>query len=358
MPPSETTPRRDRLISCLLGGAIGDLIGGSFDRSSLAQMRARAGGDVDGPTASSRIGDDTQLTLFTLEGLMRGEMRSLDRGLCHLPSVVWHAYLRWGHTQGLAFPAGTEPFVATSWLAEQPQLQDRGNASPRCLEVIATGNPGSLERRPNRSDGSGAIMRLAPVGMRWQGTAAADTAAELAALTHGADRALVASSAYATIVAALLDGVGLETAVQHAVELLSANPGGDVLGPATTKALHLARDQPGDPDALHQLGSGRTSLSALLHAIYATACTDGFAQAVLVAVNQDGTSATSAALTGQLAGLLYRLEQIPADWRIACPVDGLIVELVDDWLAIQGSSSFGYGDNPPTRKLTSRYPPN
>jgi ADP-ribosyl-[dinitrogen reductase] hydrolase len=99
-------------------------------------------------------------------------------------------------------------------------------------------------------------------------------------------------------------------------------------------------------------------MSALLHAIYATACTDSFAQAVLVAVNQDGTSATSAALTGQLAGLLYGLEHIPTGWRAACPVDGLIAELVEDWLAIQGSSSFGYGGNPPTHKLTSRYPPN
>lgn len=347
--------RRTQFMACLLGGAIGEMIGGPFDRLPLAGMRARAGGDVTGPTASSRIGDDTQLTLFTLEGIVRAEMRWLDRGLCHAPSVVWNAYRRWGLTQGLDLPSGLFP-NEHSWLAEHPELQDRGRASPRCLEVIATGGPGSIAKRANRSDGSAAVMRLAPVGLRWDGAEAADNGAEFAALTHGGNRAIAASAAFTALVAALRNGRPFQAAVNDASDAASARAGGHILAPATAKALELADRQPCSAHALQQLGTGRTSLGALLHAIYATACTDSFERAVLLGVNHDGTSATSASLTGQLAGLIYGLEAIPPRWQATCPVREVIVELVEDWLIIQGSASFGYDDGS-AQDLIGKYQP-
>jgi hypothetical protein len=35
------------------------------------------------------------MTLFTVEGLIRAHVRDTLRGICHPPSVVHHAYLRW-----------------------------------------------------------------------------------------------------------------------------------------------------------------------------------------------------------------------------------------------------------------------
>ena len=354
--PAAKLHQRKQFVACLLGGAIGEMIGGPFDRLPLAVMRARVGGDVTGPTATSRIGDDTQLTLFTVEGIMRAEMRWLDRGLCHTPTVVWNAYRRWGLSQGLALAPGLSPDKG-SWLLERPELHDRGRASPRCLEVIAAGVAGSIDHRINRSDGSAAVMRLAPVGLRWDGTEAARNGAEFAALTHGGDRAIAASAAFAVLVTALRTGRPLDVAVNDSVEAASDMPAGDVLAPATSKALDLAGRQPRSAEALHRLGTGRTSLGALLHAIYTVACTDTFEQAILVAVNQDGTSATSASLTGQLAGLIYGLETIPSHWQATSPVRDLIVELADDWLTIQDSASFGYGDDGSAQRLMRKYPP-
>jgi hypothetical protein len=40
------------------------------------------------------------MTLFTAEGLLRAATRYGGRGLCHVPSVVHRAYVRWLRTQG------------------------------------------------------------------------------------------------------------------------------------------------------------------------------------------------------------------------------------------------------------------
>ena len=50
------------------------------------------------------ITDDTQMTLFTAEGLLRAGSRMSDRGIVHAPSMVHHAYLRWMRTQGASAP--------------------------------------------------------------------------------------------------------------------------------------------------------------------------------------------------------------------------------------------------------------
>ena len=46
------------------------------------------------------ITDDTQMKLFTAEGLIRAVVRGLARGICAPEGVVHHAPLRWHRTQG------------------------------------------------------------------------------------------------------------------------------------------------------------------------------------------------------------------------------------------------------------------
>lgn len=46
------------------------------------------------------ITDDAQgaVRCLTAEGLIRALVRSSERGICHPPSVIRHAYFRWLHT--------------------------------------------------------------------------------------------------------------------------------------------------------------------------------------------------------------------------------------------------------------------
>ena len=225
--------------------------------------------------------------------------------------------------------------LSISWLLRQRELYRTAPLSTRCREMFE-GVDGymTVERPANRSDGSGAIMRVAPAGLSNPPDRAAEVAVWLAALTHGHPRAHAASAAYAAIVAALADGVPLDAAVSAACRVAAGLPGAEPLPAALERALTLAATWSGDPALRAELGSGRTSLSALLHAVFSVAATDSYEQAVATAVHHDGASATPGALSGQLAALLYGADAIPTGWRDVCPVADLIDTLACDWAAI------------------------
>ncbi|MGL4418322.1 MAG: ADP-ribosylglycohydrolase family protein, partial [Plesiomonas shigelloides] len=103
-PSAEHT--RLKFLGCLLGGAIGDALGAPVEfmkRSTILSQFGPDGITTYAPAFGGlgRITDDTQMTLFTAEGLLRGWVRSCLRGIsADLPAITAHAYLRWLQTQG------------------------------------------------------------------------------------------------------------------------------------------------------------------------------------------------------------------------------------------------------------------
>lgn len=67
----------------------------------------------------ARLTDDTQMALFTTEGLIRASVRSRDKGICDHAPVLWFAYQRWLYTQGETAKRPREGLVPTvgRWLA-------------------------------------------------------------------------------------------------------------------------------------------------------------------------------------------------------------------------------------------------
>ncbi|MDD2432607.1 MAG: ADP-ribosylglycohydrolase family protein, partial [Clostridia bacterium] len=97
--------KREHFKGCLMGGAIGDAFGAPVDLLSFAEIKKEYGEQglldlVCDEKGKAIITDDTQLTLFTAEGLLRAETRKRARGACYHPSIVYYAYLRWLYTQG------------------------------------------------------------------------------------------------------------------------------------------------------------------------------------------------------------------------------------------------------------------
>src|SRR5688572_23506114 len=97
-PPPD--PIRRRWRGCLLGGAVGDALGAPVEFMALAEIRERFGaaGIVDYTTAFDRPGsitDDTQMTLFTADGLLRAHIKQSLEGSVNIPAIVSHAYQRW-----------------------------------------------------------------------------------------------------------------------------------------------------------------------------------------------------------------------------------------------------------------------
>ena len=98
-----------------------------------------------------------QLAAFTVEGLIRASVRYAHKGICHPPSVVWHAYQRWGLAQGLdvadADLALGLSSGLTGWLYEVPLLKQLPVALVSRLELAEHPAAGSTRRRAIRTGG-------------------------------------------------------------------------------------------------------------------------------------------------------------------------------------------------------------
>ncbi|HSM50597.1 MAG TPA: ADP-ribosylglycohydrolase family protein, partial [Thermoanaerobaculia bacterium] len=162
----------DRVRGCLLGGALGDALGAPIEFLSLGEIRERfgSGGLRHLERAYGRVGaitDDTQMTLFTAEGLIRAWVRGDIRGIGHPPSVVHHAYLRWLHTQGVPWKEVFRPVKEEEpdgWLVREKWLHARRAPGRTCMSALRQADGLGAPAR-NDSKGCGGVMRVAPVGL-------------------------------------------------------------------------------------------------------------------------------------------------------------------------------------------------
>src|SRR3990167_4825674 len=155
--------RLERIKGCLLGGAVGDALGAPVEFLEWPAIEAKFGpqGIVDFAPAfgiTGAITDDTQMMLFTAEGLLRAYVRGSSRGICHVPSIIHDALLRWLMTQD--YPTAM-PVSRDGWLIEQPELWSRRAPGTTCLGALkASSRLGAVAE--NNSKGCGAVMRVAP----------------------------------------------------------------------------------------------------------------------------------------------------------------------------------------------------
>lgn len=174
-------------------------------------------------SGKAEITDDTQMTLFTAEGLLRAISRGRERGIVHEPSLVHDAYLRWLHTQGDARVASrTQTY--DGWLLGIKELHASRAPGGTCLTALRSGKQGTMEEPLNDSKGCGGVMRVAPVGLLHDRERAFQLAAECAALTHGHPSGYLSAGALAHMIAALIAGEELAVAVEGALRKLQKHP--------------------------------------------------------------------------------------------------------------------------------------
>ena len=302
----------------------------------LHEIRERygPGGIADFDVAFGRAGaitDDTQMTLFTAEGLLRALTRWEAKGICHPPTVVWYAYQRWLHTQGPKL-AGPKPLDdLDGWLIGIRALHANRAPGRTCVSALQNGVMGTVEKRINNSKGCGTIMRAAPVGL-----IAIDPfrmGCDIGALTHGHPSGWLASGALALIVHSIIEGSSLTDAIETARARLQREEDGAECVHAIEQAVALAAA--GDPsgEKVHTLGGGWTADDALSIAVYAALAADGdFARGVRIAVNHDGDSDSTGAIAGNILGALLGVRAIPDGWLAALELRDEITAIADDLL--------------------------
>jgi len=346
----------DRMRGCLLGGAVGDALGAPVEFMSTAEIRKAFGSDGvrDFAPAYGRLGaitDDTQMTLFTAEGLIRSAVRFEGRGICHVPSVIHHALLRWLHTQGECSPALRQ--APDGWLIEQTELFARRAPGNTCLSSLRAAKSLGDEAQ-NESKGCGAIMRIAPVGLfvtlgsGSQGSSPVyELACESARSTHAHRDSTLSSGVFALVIAHLMRGTTLPDAITASAHALETQEGSEVVRSVIQAAQRLASsDAPATPESVESLGAGWVAEEALAIALFCALRAETFQRGVLLAANHGGDSDSTASLTGQLLGALWGPSVIPDCWLAELELRRVIETVAWDLFAARS----GVAD------LAERYP--
>ncbi len=333
--------REERIRGCLLGGAVGDALGAAVEFDSIERIRERfgPGGIAEPAEAFGRTGaitDDTQMTMFTAEGLIRAHVRGALKGICHVPTVVDHAYARWLATQGERSTRWRYP--PDGWLIDVAGLHARRAPGHTCLSALHAARMGTVAEPLNDSKGCGGVMRVAPVGLL--GGDRFDLACDVAALTHGHPSGYLAAGALAEILARILAGDALPAALDAAERKLTARPGHE----ETLAALRGAREPGGH-------GEGWVAEEALAIAVHCALAAESFEHGVRLAVNHSGDSDSTGAIAGNLLGAIHGAGAIPPRWLAGLELRDEIEALIADWLACFGPDAHADAD-----ALWERYP--
>lgn len=334
--------RHDRLHACLLGGAIGDALGWPVEFLGADAIRERFGhgGITDLPPSPAQITDDTQMTFFTAEAVIRGLAQ-------HDPNwgdLGWQSYRRWFVGQQNVEPI--EQACASfgvpygGWLHSlAPLLATRAPGST-CLSALIEDAPGTVAKPLNNSPGCGGVMRVAPVAaIADRGHDPFTTAVTFAAITHGAPNGYIPAGVYALTLAGLCQGSDLHSALGAALLRAAHLNGSGETVLLLRSAVQFAEDRPGRPDMLARLGAGWAGHEALAIALYcALSHPDDFAAAVRLAVNHDGDSDSTGSLTGALLGASRGMAAIPAPWRSGTELHTEIATLANDLTDISAST--------------------
>lgn len=298
----------------LLGGAIGDSLGADIEFMNLVEIRAAF---PDGVNRLSRdqvskpgwFTDDTQMTLFTAEGVVQYHaLRSLN-GYASCPQVVHQALLRWLATQG------EQPMLhatASAGLISESRIWYQAAPGMTCLQALRSnqliGSPAN-----NTSKGCGAIMRVAPIALALPDELISDCALSTSALTHGHPVGQLAAVAWARLLAKVATGHDLSgTAHGIASQMVSHSPEAAEVGWAMRAAMQAKRD--GSPEAVEKLGAGWVAEEALAIGLYACLCAEDFEHGLRIAVTHSGDSDSTGAIAGNMLGLLYPHQVFSHPW--------------------------------------------
>ena len=352
---------RDRYQGCLLGGAVGDALGAPVEFLRRTEILRRFGprGIVDFAPAYGKVGaitDDTQMMLFTAEGVLRAYVRGMLRGICHQPSVIHNAYLRWLHTQGehSATQTGTH---LSGWLIQQTELFSLRAPGRTCIGALRS-NREIGKPALNDSKGCGGVMRVAPIGMLFHALTLSCPKAraehyqrsfalgcEAAALTHGHPTGYLTAGVMAALVFDLLDGVDLASAVNRVVPLLKTKKQHEDALAAIEAAQRLLAGDVEPTEAIDELGEGWVAEEALAIGLYCTLKAQDLESGVTMAVNHDGDSDSTGLIAGHLLGATQGRSVIPERWLVPLELRGVIEDIADD-LATVGSWRLGDWNDP------------
>jgi ADP-ribosylglycohydrolase len=356
----------ERFMGSMLAGAVGDALGYAIEFHSLDMIREHYGAQgLTEPVLRggvAQISDDTQMMLFTLEGLIRAHVaRRLQPVDSDPVPEVQHAYQRWFHTQSQPWERAAGPYgphlrQPDGWLITEPALFASRAPGNTCMTALAnfaqTHRHATVEHRINDSKGCGGVMRAAPVAV-WSNDPAEvfHASVGIAALTHSHPSGYLSAGVLSTIVHQLIREAPLQDCITLALELLRRWKGHEEQLAAVQAAQELAKLGPVAPEEMTaKLGQGWVGEEALALGLYTVLATGTLRDALVLSVNHSGDSDSTGIVCGNIAGAVYGTRAVPPNWLATVELHDVIRRLGQDALV-------EFSPRPPTDPTWSqRYP--
>lgn len=347
----QTINLQNKCRGSLIGGAIGDALGYPVEfMNSFRKIQAEYGErgiteyDMSYPWLDDSLrhykalfSDDTQMTLYTAEGLLEAK-RS---GKPIVPTIC-NAYLVWyGHQVSKKVRISYD-----SELSKIDELNQRRAPGNTCLSALLSIYNGKDPM--NSSKGCGGIMRVAPIGSYgathgWSLEETAKLAGEVAELTHLHPLSTYSSAVLAVIVQLCasaedtIDNVVFKAIVEKSLEAVSEVYGMDA--PAMEEfqkiikySLRLEDNPLRDWEIIeNNLGGGWVAEETLAIAIFSVIRhIDDFNASMICAVNHGGDSDSTGAVAGNIIGAILGYNAIPNKFTKSIQLKDLLLSTADE----------------------------
>ncbi len=335
----------DKYKGCLIAGAIGDALGYPIEFLNEKKIFSSYGEkgltEFDTVNGIAQISDDTQMSMFTANGLLvAATISKIKREMPKYVKCIADSYKDWLITQSESFSSHSKG--NNSWLLNESRLFSSREPGHTCLSAILSGSNGTIADPINNSKGCGGIMRVAPIGLffssKYHSFEEIDKlAAESSALTHGHDLGYMPSAVVAHIISLVShdDDISLISAVRSAKsfveELFKDKEHIGELIALIDKAIELSQKDIDDLEAIHLLGEGWVAEETLAIALYCSLkYSDDIQKALIVSVNHKGDSDSTGAVTGNILGAYLGYEKIPQKYLDELELKDVILELASD----------------------------
>jgi ADP-ribosylglycohydrolase len=392
MSDTSTNNIQDCIRGCLMAGAAGDALGYPVEFMSrsaiLNRYRNRGITQFDiVHSGKALVSDDTQMTLFTANGLLTGLTREYMRSIGGAPeNYVSYAYQDWYYTQiGYKGEAQSDDWRYT-WLRDLPELAHLRAPGTTCMSACeAILNHKEVN---NNSMGCGGIMRIAPLALLAAGFTSRNdffdtipgmdmTGSEIARITHKHPLGFLPAAMLTHLLYKLVPLTAAEACKEiENITMETISSLNDIykdefedekrhMAHLTNKAIELAKNDRPDAENIRQLGEGWIGDEAWAIALYcAVRHVDGMDEAIIAAVNHDGDSDSTGSICGNIMGAIYGYEAIKQQ-RLFCPdnrefedtieLANIILALADDLYTGCIISEHGPLDTLAKRQWYARY---
>lgn len=325
--------RREYYTGCLLGGAVGDALGWPVEFKAMGEIVKLYGPDgivdmLPGEGGLFEITDDTQMTLFTAEGLLRAWTSARHvGGAPDFAVAVKRSYLSWLMTQEKNTKLSKSDVCTEGWLLAVEGLHRRQAPGSTCLSALRDGKLSDSGIANNSSKGCGGVMRAAPAGLmavrinKGDSASTARLAFEIGcatgALTHGHPSGYYPAGVLAAVIATIVCGGSIQEGIAVSLGFLDGRIGSKETIYSVQAAVELWQDQSltPSPETIETLGGGWVGEEALAIGLYcALVAGDDFTRCVRLAVNHSGDSDSTGSIAGNILGALLGEGAIPDDW--------------------------------------------